>query len=106
MKDDINDPVDKKNLLGSSFPGRLSSSFVDWRGGGIFEGGRARRSKSFGIFRYGCRVFWSLWLLERLNVFVRLSSGPPGGRPQARLKAGTREAPTSAPTTITLVPQQ
>ena len=29
-----------------------------------------------------------------------LSSGPPGGRPRARLKAGTpREAPTPAPTT-------
>ena len=52
-------------------------------------------------------VFWSLWLSEQLNVFylfVRLSSGPPGGRPHARLKAGTlREAPTPAPTTETLV---
>ena len=50
-------------------------------------------------------VFWSLWLSERLNVFVRLSSGPPGGRPHARLNAGMpREAPTPAPTTKTLVP--
>ena len=41
------------------------------------------------------------------SVLARLSSGPPGGRPHARLKAGTpREAPTPAPTTKTPSPQQ
>ena len=36
-----------------------------------------------------------------------LSSGPPGGRPRARLKAGTpREAPTPAPATGHRPPQQ
>ena len=40
-------------------------------------------------------------------VSARLSSGPPGGRPHTRLKAGTpREAPTPAPTTKTPSPQQ
>ena len=74
-------------------------------GGGGLRRGRAGGSKSFRIFRYGCLVFWSLWLSEWRNVSLRLSSGPPGGRPHARLKAGTpREAPTPAPTTKTLVP--
>ena len=53
-------------------------------------------------------VLWSLWLLERLNVFylfVRLSSEPLGGRPHACLKAGTpREASTPTPTMKILVP--
>ena len=82
-------------------------------GGGIFEGGKAGGSKSFGIYHNGCRVVWSLWLssglvamvVERHIVYVRLSSGPPGGRPHARLKAGTpRKAPIPAPTTETPVP--
>ena len=41
------------------------------------------------------------WLSRRLVHFCQLgrSSGPPGGRPHTRLKAGTpREAPTPAPT--------
>ena len=76
-------------------------------GGGVFEGGKAGGSKSFGIYHNGCRVVWSLWLSERHIVFVRLSSGPPGGRPHALLKAGTpREAPTPAPMTKTPSPQQ
>ena len=41
------------------------------------------------------------------SVSARLSSGPPAGRPHARLKAGTpREAPTPAPATKTPSPQQ
>ena len=71
-------------------------------GGG---GSKADGSKSFGMYHNGCRVVWSLWLSERHVVFVRLSSGPLGSRPHARLKAGTpREAPTPAPTTKTHVP--
>ena len=46
---------------------------------------------------------WSACLSRRLVHFfcsLGLSSGPPGGRLRARLKAGTpREAPTPAPTT-------
>ena len=46
---------------------------------------------------------WSACLSRRLvHILCKLglSSGPPGGRPRARLKAGTpREAPTPAPTT-------
>ena len=88
----------KKNLLGSSFSGALSSSFVDGETGR----GKSRRQQVVRKISLSVEVFWSLWLSERLK---RLSSGPPGGRPHARLKAGTlREAPTPAPTTKTLVP--
>ena len=111
MKDEINDPIEK------SFTVKFFYFFIFYflrnvvlliKFFVVFEGGREGDSKSFGRFHYVYRGVWSLWLSERLNVFyffVRLSSGPPGGRPHARLKAGTsREAPTPAPASKTPVP--
>ena len=65
-------------------------------------------SKPFGKFALVVGVFWSFRRSGRLASFTvsfRLFSGPPGGRPHARLKVGTpREAPTPAPTTKTPLP--
>ena len=57
-------------------------------------------STGFAISLFGQRlVHLVVWEAGHLCT-LGLSSGPPGGRPHARLKAGTpREAPTPAPTT-------
>ena len=70
--------------------------------------GTAAGSKSFRRFHYVCQDVLVTLVVGVASVFclsIRLSSGPPGGHPHARLKAGTpSEAPTPAPTMKTLVP--
>ena len=77
-------------------------------GGGVFEEGRAGSSKSFIRFHYICRGVLVTLVVRAASVFclsVRLSSGPSGGRPHARLKAGTpRKTPTPAPSMKTMLP--
>ena len=109
VKDKINDPIEKSFRV--NFFRNIVLFIFRWG-----EGGGGRRSSKGGEqaavsrseeFTMSVEVFWSLGLSEWLSVFylfLRLSSGPPGGRPHARLKAGTpHEAPTPAPTTKTLV---
>ena len=80
---------------------------IDCRFRGLRRG-RAGGSKSFGRFHFVCRsVLVTLVVRAACVIYLStmLSSGPPGGCPHARLKAGMpREALTPAPTTKTPVP--
>ena len=99
--------------LGSSWTGTVSSPIV---GSGVFEegvwgggGGEGREQgagMSFGNLHF-VEVFCTLVIEAACVIYlsIRLSSGPQGGHPHARLKAGTpHEALTPVPTTKTPVP--
>ena len=112
VKDEINNPIEKSFSFrvkfvrnGVLFICRLGSG--ERAGGGGFEGGRAGGSKSFGRFHYVCQGVLITLVVGVASVFylsVRLSSGLPGSRPHACLKAGTpHKEPTPAPTMKTLV---
>ena len=82
---------------------RLESIFLIFCPGWVLEG------RQYIVHKVTMVVGESFRVSKRLvySVSARLSSGPPGGRPRARLKAGTpREAPTPAPMTKTPSLQQ
>ena len=94
VKDEINKPIEKSFRVKFVRNDVLSICRLELSS----KGGRAGGSKSFRSLLYVCRGVWSLWFVGAASVFcmsVRLSSGPPGSRPCARLKASTPlEAPT------------
>ena len=94
---------------GQVVPALVASYDMHGRAVGLFYTQPTGQGGQYIVHKFTMVVGESFQVLKRLvySVSARLSSGPLGSRPHARLKAGTPgEAPTPAPTTKIPSPQQ